>query len=261
MSDDVTVDNGSGTDYDVATDDDGSGNHLQLVKLAYSANGSRTPVVADATGLAVTVQWADLKSGGSPVGFSTGDDHSTGGSGGVVAMGVNQGDAVQPLLLDTDGNLRVKAHRDLLRIAVTSAGLTTATTAYVAGDQVGTQFTIANAARISGGSGTLIGLELTSAADIIGAYDLVLTRASITLASDNAAYAISDADALNVIGVVQMYTVYDITNNRVAQAWNLAIPYDCSGGTSLYGGLVNRAGHTFFGATTDLQLTAWVERN
>ena len=57
MPDDVTVHNsaaGTGTSFDVATDDDGSGNHVQLIKLVQSANGSRTPIDADANGLKVS---------------------------------------------------------------------------------------------------------------------------------------------------------------------------------------------------------------
>lgn len=157
--------------------------------------------------------------------------------------------------------LPVSARRDLLRIAVNSGGLTTSVTAYTAGDQVGTQFTLANAARASGGSGTIVGVTLTDANDIIGAYDVVFTRASVTLAADNAAYAISDADALNVVGIAQLAGAFDIGNNRIGQAFNLAIPYDCSGGTSLFAGLICRLAHTFFTAVTDLQLTVWVERN
>lgn len=58
MADDVTVhnnDTGNGTAFDVATDDDGSGNHIQLVKLVQSANGSRTAIDADTDGLEVQV--------------------------------------------------------------------------------------------------------------------------------------------------------------------------------------------------------------
>jgi hypothetical protein len=55
VADDVTVDNGGGTDYDVATDDDGSGNHVQIVKLAQSADGSRTPITADGGGMLVNL--------------------------------------------------------------------------------------------------------------------------------------------------------------------------------------------------------------
>jgi hypothetical protein len=160
----------------------------------------------------------------------------------------------------TDGSLNVENRYDLLRIAVNSGGLTIATTAYTAGDQVGTQFTLASAARATGGSGMIRSVVLTSAADIIGAFDVVFTRSSITLAADNAAYAISDTDALAVVGIVQLAGALDIGNNRVAAAYNLAIPYDCTG-TSLFASLITRVGHTFFAAVTDLQLQVFVERN
>lgn len=150
---------------------------------------------------------------------------------------------------------------DQLRISVASGGLTIATTSYSAGDQVGTLFTLANAARVSGGTGRITRALLIDANDIIGPYDVIFFRASVTLASDNAAFAISDADALALVGVLPLSGAWDLTNNRVAQAHNLAIPYDCSGGTSLYAALVTRAGHTFFTATTDLQLVVTVERN
>jgi hypothetical protein len=161
----------------------------------------------------------------------------------------------------SDGHLQVESHADRLRIAVDSGGLTIATTAYSIGDQVGTQFTLANAARVSGGTGLITSVILTSAADIIGAYDVIFTRSSITLAADNAAYAISDTDAKAVVGIVQLAGAFDIGNNRVAQALNLAVPYDCSGGTSLYASLVTRVAHTFFAAVTDLQLQVFVERD
>jgi hypothetical protein len=161
----------------------------------------------------------------------------------------------------TTGELNVEVRYDLTRIAVNSGGLTTSVTAYTAGDQVGTQFTLASAARASGGSGMIRSVVLTSAADIIGAFDVVFTRSSITLAADNAAYAISDTDALAVVGIVQLAGALDIGNNRVAAAYNLAVPYDCSGGTSLFASLITRVGHTFFAAVTDLQLQVYVERN
>lgn len=162
---------------------------------------------------------------------------------------------------DSAGNANVLARRGLVRISTQSGGLTTATTAYTAGDQVGTQFTMAGAARASGGTGTIVGCLLISAADIIGNFDVLVSRASITPAADNAAFAISDADALNTVALIPLAGAYDIGNNRLCQAFNLAIPYDCSGGTSLYCNLITRVGHTFFGAATDLQLIMLVELN
>lgn len=160
----------------------------------------------------------------------------------------------------TAGGLYVVAHRDVVRISTASGGLTTASTSYTAGDQVGTEFTIANAARASGGTGTIVGVALVDAADIIGAFDVVFTRSSITPAADNAAYSISDADAVKIIGIAQLAGSLDIGGNRVAQMFNCAIPYDCAA-TSLFATLITRSAHTFFAATTDLQLIVTVERN
>jgi hypothetical protein len=163
------------------------------------------------------------------------------------------------LSLNSAGDLNVSARRGTVRVSVASGGLTTSVTAYSAGDQVGTQFTIAGCARASGGTGRIRSVMLVDVNDIIGAYDVVFSRASITPASDNAAFAISDADALNTVGVVQLAGSFDIGNNRIAQAYGLDIPYDCSGGTSLYANLIARVGHTFFTAATDLQLVVFVE--
>ena len=173
-----------------------------------------------------------------------------------LAYGAN-GDATQVGANAT--GLDVAVRRGTVRVSVQSSGLTTGSTAYSAGDQVGAQFTIAGAARATGGTGRIKSVLLISAADIIGAFDVAFSRASITPAADNAAFAISDADALALVALVQLAGSFDLGANRIAQAFNLDIPYDCSGGTSLYANLITRVGHTFFGAETDLQLVVFVE--
>lgn len=55
MADQVTVDNGEGTDYVVSTDDAGASGQVQRVKLAYSADGVATHVPADADGVLVNL--------------------------------------------------------------------------------------------------------------------------------------------------------------------------------------------------------------
>lgn len=51
MADKVPITAGTGTD--IATDDAGANGHVQVVKLALSADGSATPITADANGLEV----------------------------------------------------------------------------------------------------------------------------------------------------------------------------------------------------------------
>lgn len=160
------------------------------------------------------------------------------------------------------GDLHTVSRRDQQRIAVqtTTGQITTATTAYTAGDQLGPLFTFANASRLTSGGGIITGVRLVDAGDVIGACDVVFFDSSVTLAADNAAFAISDADALKVVGIVQLAGAYDIGNNRVCQAFNLAIPYILSGGTSLYAAIITRTANAIFTAATDIQLVVTVDR-
>lgn len=189
----------------------------------------------------------------------------------VGVTGAEGSKTVIDLPLDAEGKSRVASHRDYKRIAVSTVDtgaaatrLTIATTAYIAGDQVYSLMTFADAARASGGSGIITGatlLNTPSTGDVIGPYDLVLFRDSgVTLANDNAAFSISGADAAKLVAVIPLAQAIDLGTGRIAQALNIAVPYDCVG-TSLYGALICRAGHSFFNAYTDLTLVLHVERN
>jgi hypothetical protein len=139
---------------------------------------------------------------------------------------------------------------NLATVAVASAGLTTATTAYIDGDQLGTvmTFTLTNA-------GIILSAELVDKAKIIGAVDLFLFNASPTLAADNAPFTVSDADMLNCIGVIEFPYPKNLPSamvNALAHIDSLGIPTGAS--STVYGALVTRAGHTFFGAVGDLQV-------
>jgi hypothetical protein len=243
----------AGSGRNVATDQvtySGDTADVQLVRVVNTTGAEGSRVVTD-----------------KPV-FQTEDLAHNDGDLGVLMMGVRNhttgstadGD-YSAISVSSTGEMQTLARRDLQRIAVGVTGVTTATTAYVAGDQVGTQITLANAARLSGGSGTIVGATLIDQSDIIGAYDLVIFDSSVTLAADNAAFAISDADSLKIVALIQLAGAFDLTNNRVAQAYNLAIPYVCSGGTSLFAALITRAGHGFFTAGALPQVNVYVERN
>jgi len=275
MADNETIDNGALTDYGVAADRvTYSGDADVLVQLARlvqttGAEGSKTVVdlPGDATnGLDVDVTRVIPGTTATALGKAEDAAHADGDTGVLMLAVRNYAGAgtdgdYTALSATPTGELRTAAHKDALRIAVQSGGLTIATTAYVAGDQVGTQFTFASAARASGGTGIITGVTLTDAKSIIGAYDVVICRASVTPAADNAAFTISAADTRNVIAVVQLTGAQDLGSGNMAGAFNLAIPYDCSGGTSLYALLICRFGHTFFTAVTDLELSLFVERN
>lgn len=264
MADNTVLPAGT-ADGDTYASDDIAGIKFQRVKLVHGADGTNDGDVSTANGL--PVQITSPGTAATSLGKAEDAGHTTGDTG-VMLLGVANTAAAglsgttldyTPISTTLAGDVNTMARRGTVRVSVASAGLTTASTAYIAGDQVGAQFTIAGCSRASGGTGRIRSVSLISAADIIGAYDVVITRASISLAADNAAYAISDADALNVVALVQLAGAFDLGANRIAQAFNLDIPYDCSGGTSLYAGLITRVGHTFFAAETDLQLVVFVE--
>lgn len=138
------------------------------------------------------------------------------------------------------------------RIQVASAGLTTATTAYTAGDQLGTEMTFASAARVSGGTSTVVSATLVDKAKVVGAVDLFLFDRSVTPAADNAANSWSDADMLFCLGVISFYSMFQSANNYIGVAGGGLPLIIQPNATSIFGHLITRSGHTFFGAVGDL---------
>jgi hypothetical protein len=205
----------------IATDDAGAGGHVQLVKLAVPTNGSATP-------------WGDA-SDGLPVEITNASVAITGS---VTATSAAKS-----------------------RIQVASAGLSTSVTAYDANDQMGNIMEFTNAVATSGGYGTIIGATLLDKARVTGAVSLYLFDRSVTLAGNAAAASVSDADMEFCVGIVEFPppTVGSASAvNSLAQLEPLAMPYK-SNATSLWGGMVTRSAHTFFGAATDLVVSLTVE--
>lgn len=141
--------------------------------------------------------------------------------------------------------------------AVASAGLTTATTAYTAGDVLGTGWEFTNFARAAGGSGLILGAALLDKADITSTVDLYLASAAITFGADNAAPSISDTDAEKLLQVISI-PLEDLGGSRFGALSGLSVPYVCDA-TSLFVYAVTRVAHTFFGAATDLRLRLHTE--
>lgn len=154
--------------------------------------------------------------------------------------------------------LAVNPRIDRRTLSATSAGLTNA--AYALGDQMGNLYTLTNAARVSGGSGAIVGVSIIDAIDNLGAVDVVFFDRSVTLAADNAAFAISDADALFVIGGPIPLQSVDIGNNRVAYAANIYVPYVLNG-TSLFAAVIARTANAAISSATAHTLRVEVERD
>jgi hypothetical protein len=241
-----------GTGRNVATDQvtySGDTADVQLVRVVNTSGAEGSRVVTD-----------------KPV-FQTEDTAHADGDLGVLMMGVRNHTTgstadgeYSAISVSSTGDLHTIARRDVQRISVAVAG--TSTTAYAAGDQVGTLCTLANAARISGGTGMILGVSLQGYNDAMGAFDVVFfDNSAVTLAADNAAFNLAtDADVLESVAVVQLSGAYDLGANRIAQAFNLAVPFFCSGSTSLYAALITRAAFTNASGET-LQLVVYVERN
>lgn len=194
------------------------------------------------------------------------DDAGAAGHVQVVKLAVSTDGSATPLTADNTDGLLVKvtnptaiASTPISSQSQTSTGLTTSSTAYSDGDQLGAILTFTSMASTSGGRGRVIGARLVDAADIIGNVDLFLFSDSVTLAADNAAGpGTSDADTLNCVGVIQLPPAIDVGGARIAAAGSISIPYVC-GATSLYVAMVTRTAHTFFGAATDLNLRLFYE--
>lgn len=183
---------------------------------------------------------------------------------GVLALGVRNDLAATDMTsanadnatLSTDIKGRVYTTPVSTRLTMTSAALTIVTTPYTAGDQMGTEMSVANAVRISGGSALIVGATCTSDAPATPAslFELNLYNAATTPAADNAAAAWSDADTQKLCGVLQFPAMQFGTNNGWTQAYlpnPLAI--NCAV-TTLFADFVARGAIAVFTAATDLKV-------
>jgi hypothetical protein len=239
LSDNVSITAGSGTS--IATDDV-SGTHYQVVKQAVG-------VADDATRIGHKEDDAHNSGDGGIVALVVRDDALA--AGGLVST---DGDYA-PLLVDAQGRQWVRPAPVQMRIQVTP---TISTSAYTSGDCIGGLMTFANAARISGGSGiiqSILVLDKTQAQR--AAMDLLFFDRSVTVAGDNAAVAMSDADMAYCLGVVPIgpyNTAWPGTPaNSISTLINVGLPFVLNG-TDLFVQAVVRATPTYV-ASTDLVFT------
>jgi len=125
---------------------------------------------------------------------------------------------------------------------------------YTAKDAVGGLLTFASAARVSGGAVTIQSVVVTDLGAQSGTLMLALFDRTFTAIADNAAFAPSDADLANCIGVIPIYsTDYQaFSDNAVATVRNIGLGVVLSG-TSLFGQLMC-TGTPTYASTSDLTL-------
>lgn len=242
-----------GTGRNIATDQvtySGDTADVQLVRVVNTTGAEGSRVVTDKSV------------------FLTEDTAHADGDLGVLMLGVRNhttgsttdGDYAA-ISVSSTGEMQTLARRDLVRLQSAISFTGNPPTAYVSGDQFGLLVTLTGAARVSGGTGTITGVAIQSGSDVIGAFDVVFFESSVTLAADSSAFSISDADGLKVIGIVPLAGSYDFGTNRLAQAFNIAIPYVCTGSTSLFAGIITRNGFTLVASDFTSNLSVFVERN
>ena len=152
--------------------------------------------------------------------------------------------------------------RGILQVALTAAAETKVKTegqvfhvfttptvtagAYTAGDVVGGEQTLANAARVSGGGGIISSVGMSSEGGTIAADDIEVifyTSNPASTYTDNAALPTgADADSFLILGSVILDTAVDIGDGIFLYARNVNLPYTCTGSTSLYAVAVERSG-------------------
>lgn len=120
------------------------------------------------------------------------------------------------------------------------------TTTYTAGDNVGSTpaggYTFTNAAASSGGSGIIMGMlvEWNDETTIKMNGELHLFDTSFTAVADNAAFVVSDAEAITCVGIIP-FTLFDNGNQDIAYVHSISCPFTTVGSANLRAAVVTRS--------------------
>jgi hypothetical protein len=167
---------------------------------------------------------------------------------------VRLGDGTDLTNVTTAGQLEVLAGGSTVAVTVTP---TIDTTAYAAGDQIGTVQTLANVFRnASNGTATLQAITVLDLAKQNIPIDFLFFNASPTTGSNNAPVSISDTEMSNkCIGMLSLGPNYtNLADNSIMTVGQLGIPFSVASGTSLFVVVVARFNATY-GVTNGLRFT------
>jgi hypothetical protein len=119
------------------------------------------------------------------------------------------------------------------------------TSAYASGDVIADSQQVDAALRITNGTGVLQSVTVIDGDDQGVAFTIYVLSANVALGTENAAPNISDANAANILGIIDVATTdyKDLGGVKVAQIRNLALPIKAVTGTDdIYVGVVNSTG-------------------
>lgn len=125
--------------------------------------------------------------------------------------------------------------------------LTLDTDAYAAGDTLADLVEVTNAVAKTDGVGILHSVSVVDVDDQGAAIDLLFYRSSITLASKNAAWAISDSDSKKFLGHVRIESGdwIDLGDEQIATKTSVGLPVWADSGTSIYMATVSQGSPTY----------------
>jgi hypothetical protein len=242
MTDEIRV-----SDDPIIAADSIGGRWYQRVKVNWGANDAANDVSA-ANPLPVSVATSIDGTARTRIAGSGADNAD-------VVPSASAYDSLATSIVDVDGE---PLHFAAPRVLTVSPTLDTSV--YASGDSMVTsviQFTSASVD--SDGTGHILSASFIDKSDQGIDMSLMLFSGSVTPAAANAAHSLSDADAEKIVGVINTSssTWEDHLNNRTCIVRpSPPIPYQCVGGTTLYGVLVSRGAGTY--ASNGLMLRLFV---
>lgn len=144
---------------------------------------------------------------------------------------------------------------------VFASDLTLDTNAYAVGDTLANILEITNAVGSAAGTGTIQSITVIDDDDQGEPFDLVLFNQSVTVGALNAAWAVSDADMANALGIIRIESAdyVDLGGNRIATLQGLSLGAQPVSGTSIYVGTISRGTGTY--TANGLRLVITIQRD
>jgi hypothetical protein len=131
------------------------------------------------------------------------------------------------------------------------------TNAYASADVLAATQELANAVRVSAGTGIIQSIRLNDKDDQGGALELVFLKTNVALGTENAAVSITDANADQIIGIVKVASsdYVDVGGAQIVTKTNVGLAIEAAAGaTSIYVAAISRDTKTYTAAGITLMI-------